>query len=77
MDRGARQATVHGISRVGHDLVIKTPPCPHTYYSNRLSYKFILVVFFSKKQSSMEQIKSYHSSNASKTRLITVIKKIG
>ena len=26
MDRGARQATVHGASRVGHDLATK-PPC--------------------------------------------------
>ena len=44
MDRGARQATVHGIARVSHDLVIKPPPCLHTYCRNRLSYKFILVV---------------------------------
>ena len=26
MDRGAWQATVHGVIRVGHDLVIKPPP---------------------------------------------------
>ena len=26
MDRGAGQATVHGVTRVGHDLVTK-PPC--------------------------------------------------
>ena len=25
MDRGAWQATVHGVARVGHDLVIKPP----------------------------------------------------
>ena len=25
-DRGARQATVHGVARVGHDLAIKPPP---------------------------------------------------
>ena len=25
-DRGAWQATVHGVARVGHDLVIKPPP---------------------------------------------------
>ena len=25
MDRGARQATVHGITRVGHDLATKPP----------------------------------------------------
>ena len=26
MDRGAWQATVHGIERVGHDLTTKTAP---------------------------------------------------
>ena len=26
MDRGAWQATVHGIARVGYDLAIKSPP---------------------------------------------------
>ena len=26
MDRGAWQATVHGVARVGHDLVTKPPP---------------------------------------------------
>ena len=26
MDRGAWQATVHGITKVGHDLVTKPPP---------------------------------------------------
>ena len=26
MDRGAWQATVHGVTRVGHDLVTKPPP---------------------------------------------------
>ena len=29
MDRGAWQATVHRIARVGHDLATKPPP-PHT-----------------------------------------------
>ena len=29
MDRGAWQATVHGVARVGHNLVTK-PPSPHT-----------------------------------------------
>ena len=28
MDRGAWQATVHGVTRVGHDLVTKPPPPP-------------------------------------------------
>ena len=28
MDRGAWQATVHGVTRVRHDLVTKPPPLP-------------------------------------------------
>ena len=28
MDRGAWQATVYGVARVGHDLAIKAPPPP-------------------------------------------------
>ena len=28
MDRGAWQATVHGVARVGHDLATKPPPPP-------------------------------------------------
>ena len=28
MDRGAWQATVHGVTRVGHDLVTKQAPPP-------------------------------------------------
>ena len=28
MDRGAWQAIVHGVARVGHDLAIKPPPPP-------------------------------------------------
>ena len=27
-DRGAWQAPVHGVTRVGHDLVMKPPPLP-------------------------------------------------
>ena len=37
MERGAWQATVHGIARVRHDLVTKQPP-PHNMY---LHYIFI------------------------------------
>ena len=29
IDRGAWRATVHGVARVGHDLVTKPPPPPH------------------------------------------------
>ena len=28
MDRGAWQATVHGLARAGHDLATKPPPPP-------------------------------------------------
>ena len=28
MDRGAWQATLHGVARVGHNLVTKLPPPP-------------------------------------------------
>ena len=30
-DRGAWQTTVHGVARVGHDLVIKPPPSQAVY----------------------------------------------
>ena len=29
MDRGAWQVIVHGVARVGHDLVTELPPPPH------------------------------------------------
>ena len=32
MDRGAWQATVHGVARIGHDLVTKPPPPPPPPY---------------------------------------------
>ena len=31
MDRGAWQATVHWVTRVGHDLVTKPPPYIYTH----------------------------------------------
>ena len=31
MDRGAWQTTIHGVARVGHDLVIKPPPSQAVY----------------------------------------------
>ena len=33
MDRGAWQATVHGVARVGHDLASKPPPPPETLHT--------------------------------------------
>ena len=35
MDRGARQARVHGVVRVGHNLVTKPPPELFVYVSQR------------------------------------------
>ena len=32
IDRGAWQATVHGVARVGHDLVTKPPPPPQIWF---------------------------------------------
>ena len=32
MDRGAWQATVHGITRVGHDLATKPPPWVRSHF---------------------------------------------
>ena len=44
MDRVAWQATVHGVAKVGHDLVTKPPPPPFKYiqyylYDTHLSTK--------------------------------------
>ena len=39
MDRGASQATVHGIVRVGHDLKTKPPPPPPPHIVNNAPYK--------------------------------------
>ena len=43
MDRGALQATVHGITRVGHDLVTKPPPCSlYACLLEHFYYKWVL-----------------------------------
>ena len=34
MSRGAWQATVHGVERVGHNLATKPPPPPYIYMYN-------------------------------------------
>ena len=41
MDRGASWATVHGVARVGHDLVTKPPPkmyVIHTIYNQYMKF---------------------------------------
>ena len=37
VDRGAWQATVHGIARVGHDLATKPPEAPSAFKMNNCS----------------------------------------
>ena len=47
MDRGAWQATVHGIPRVGHDLATKPrPPCS-LVFSEEMRQVLCLTVAFS------------------------------
>ena len=41
MDRGAWQATVHGVTRVGQDLVTKPPLSPHTKMGVRWGVSFV------------------------------------
>ena len=38
MDRGAWWATVHGVARVGHDLVTKPPPPPPLHWQATLNH---------------------------------------
>ena len=40
MDRGAWQATVHGVTRVRHDLVTKPPPPPLFQHLCHLTYVY-------------------------------------
>ena len=46
MDRGAWQATVHGVARVGHNLATKPPPPPPCFNkacSDQLSHKILII----------------------------------
>ena len=45
MDRGAWRATVHGVARVGYDLVTKPPP-PERYEGSNFSTYFLTLIFF-------------------------------
>ena len=44
MDRGAWQATVYGIPRVGHDLATKSPPL--LYLEHILTQNLVFKLFF-------------------------------
>ena len=41
MDRGAWWATVHGVARIGHDLVTKPPPHPSSSNSKGSAYNAV------------------------------------
>ena len=38
MDRGAWQAAVHGVARVGHNLATKPPPPPGVFRVNQFMF---------------------------------------
>ena len=44
MDRGDWQATVHGVARVRHDLMIKPPPPAHTRVQPSMRGKRIVLL---------------------------------
>ena len=49
MDRGAWQATVHGVTRVRHDLVTKPPPLTLTLEQHRFEmhvFTYMQIFFF-------------------------------
>ena len=43
MDRGACPAMVHGVARIGHDLVSKQPPPPHITIICYICFMFNLI----------------------------------
>ena len=45
MDRGAWQATVHEVARIGHDLATKLPTTIHIYITQKLMLSFISYPF--------------------------------
>ena len=53
MDRGAWQVIVHGVTRVGHDLVTKLPPPPYIHE--------IITTIFAKHLSILSKFLSAHS----------------
>jgi len=44
MDRGAWQATIHGVARVGHDLATKPPSLEMKYYGLKLLILYIIYI---------------------------------
>ena len=41
MDRGAWQATIHGVARVGHDLTTNPPPLLYSLHCPQIQKKFL------------------------------------
>ena len=41
-DRGAWQATVHGVARMGHDLATK-PPLPPKHVTQQIKHQSLLI----------------------------------
>ena len=58
MDRGAWQATIHGVARVRHDLATKPPPNPR----NR---KFLRLSVRKRKQYKLEEVSRVNMSSIS------------
>ena len=50
IDRGAWWATVHGVTRVGHDLVTKPPQCPkyfgRQFFTSSVTWEALFFFFF-------------------------------
>ena len=46
INRGARQATVHGVIRVGYDSATKPPPCSYFRFVNCSGFVFVGLFFF-------------------------------
>ena len=45
MDRGALQATVHGVARLGHDLATTTPPSPTSHLLHMCTVQSLFSLF--------------------------------
>ena len=64
MDRGAWWATVHGVTRVGHDLATEAPPYIYIYIYMTYIYKHIYVYIFIKMIISLKPIGHAERSGA-------------
>ena len=51
MDRGVWRATIHGVARVGHNLVTKPPPPPHERCCCKWDFASTVTLVVKKKKS--------------------------